>query len=259
MTTLMHPTAVCELLPWDSEFFHCRIGKLRGDTLNEADAREIEEWRRSERIHGLYFLARASCPVTIQTAANHGFELVDIRVTLECSVPNPRDLSNTQLPPKPDIRAARSEDLPALQAIARTAHRDSRFFSDPHFPRHKAEALYSTWIGLEYGGRAQRVWVAASSADEALGYLSCHLDSTNQAGQIGLMGIDSRARGKGLGKSLVLTALQWFASHGGKEVTVVTQGKNIAAQRLYQRCGFVIRDLQLWYHKWYSPPVIQNA
>jgi hypothetical protein len=31
----------------------------------------------------------------------------------------------------------------------------------------------------------------------------------------------------------------------------VTQGKNIAAQRLYQKNGFLIRDLQLWYHKWY--------
>jgi hypothetical protein len=31
----------------------------------------------------------------------------------------------------------------------------------------------------------------------------------------------------------------------------VTQGRNLAAQRLYQRTGFLIRDLQLWYHKWY--------
>jgi len=61
------------------------------------------------------------------------------------------------------------------------------------------------------------------------------------------------------GKSLLLVALDWFASQGAKEVRVVTQGKNIAAQRLYQRCGFVIRDLQLWYHKWYSTPVIPNA
>jgi hypothetical protein len=32
---------------------------------------------------------------------------------------------------------------------------------------------------------------------------------------------------------------------------VVTQGNNLAAQRLYQTCGFLSRDLQLWYHKWY--------
>ena len=32
---------------------------------------------------------------------------------------------------------------------------------------------------------------------------------------------------------------------------VVTQGRNIAGQRLYQRCGFLTRSVELWYHKWY--------
>jgi hypothetical protein len=34
-------------------------------------------------------------------------------------------------------------------------------------------------------------------------------------------------------------------------MTVVTQGRNRGAQRLYQQCGFLSRDLQLWHHKWY--------
>jgi len=32
---------------------------------------------------------------------------------------------------------------------------------------------------------------------------------------------------------------------------VVTQGRNLAAQRLYQRNGFVTASLQLWYHRWF--------
>jgi hypothetical protein len=39
---------------------------------------------------------------------------------------------------------------------------------------------------------------------------------------------------------------------GAQDVAVVTQGRNGAAQRLYQRCGFVTHALDLWYHKWYS-------
>jgi len=30
----------------------------------------------------------------------------------------------------------------------------------------------------------------------------------------------------------------------------VTQGSNIAAQRLYQRSGFLPKSVQLWYHFW---------
>jgi ribosomal protein S18 acetylase RimI-like enzyme len=33
-------------------------------------------------------------------------------------------------------------------------------------------------------------------------------------------------------------------------VSVVTQGRNVAAQRLYQRAGFVTASTQLWYHRW---------
>ena len=28
-------------------------------------------------------------------------------------------------------------------------------------------------------------------------------------------------------------------------------GRNLAAQRLYQRSGFVTASLQLWYHRWF--------
>src|SRR5947208_57962 len=141
MSSRVSASALCEVLPWDSEFFHCRIGRVRGDTLNEEQASEIEGWCRIERIRGLYFLARAGCPITIQTAQNHGFGLVDIRVTFERRMLDSRDVADPKPPPGANIHPVRSEDLPALQAIARTAHGDTRFFSDPHFPRGLAEAL----------------------------------------------------------------------------------------------------------------------
>ena len=52
------------------------------------------------------------------------------------------------------------------------------------------------------------------------------------------------------------SALDWFATQGVEKVTVVTQGRNGAAQRLYQRCGFVTGSIHLWYHKWNVPQVV---
>ena len=243
--------APCELLPWDTEFFDCRIARVCGDTLKPEQAVQVDEWSRSHRVRGLYFLSRADAPESIQTAEKHGFGLVDIRVTYE------RAVMPAPVPARPDppvgatIRPVQPDDLPGLQAMARTVYDDTRFFNDSHFPRQRAEDLYSTWITLETQGRAQVVWVAASATDQPLGYVSCHLDPARRKGKIGLVGVSPEVRGRGIGKNLAWAAIDWFGAQGAQEVTVVTQGNNQTAQRLYQQCGFLSRDLQLWYHKWY--------
>ncbi len=71
-------------------------------------------------------------------------------------------------------------------------------------------------------------------------------------GQIGLLAVGERARGRGLGQALLGSAGRWFLAQGVEEVRVVTQGRNLVAQRLYQRVGFRTASLQLWYHKWFS-------
>jgi dTDP-4-amino-4,6-dideoxy-D-galactose acyltransferase len=244
-------SAPCELLSWDTEFFRCRIARVCGDTLEQERAVQVDEWSRSNRIRCLYFLSRADDPATMRLAEQHGFGLVDIRVTLE-RVTMDSDAS-LRLDPSVGvtIRPVQPADLSALQAMARAVHEDTRFFSDSHFTRQRAEELYSTWITLESQGRAQAVLVAASTADQPLGYISCHLEAARQEGQIGLVGVSSEVRGKGIGKNLVMAAMDWYRLKGVRAVTVVTQGRNRAAQRLYQQCGFLSRDLQLWYHKWY--------
>lgn len=249
-----HNSAPCELLPWDTEFFNCRIARVCGDTLSQAHAVQMDEWCRSNGIRGLYFLARADDPATIQTAAQHGLELVDIRVTFENLMMNSCGPIRSAPPAGTCLRPVQPSDLPGLQALARTGHGDTRFFSDSHFPRQRAEELYSTWITLETKGRASNVLVAVSAANQPLGYISCHQNVPRREGQIGLVGVSQEFRGKGIGKSLVLAALDWYRNQEVKRVTVVTQGRNHAAQRLYQQCGFISLDLQLWYHKWYPSP-----
>ncbi len=242
---------LCNLLPWDTEFFHCRIARVCGDTLKQEQAVQIDEWSRSNHIRGLYFLSRADDPATIQIAEQHGFGLVDIRVTFECVLMNSHDSTRPDPSAGSSIRPVQPDDLPELQAMARVGHKETRFFSDSHFPRQRAEDLYSTWITLDSQGRAQTVLVAASADNQPLGYISCHLDPAHREGQISLAGVSPKVRGTDIGKSLVLAAIDWFRTQGAHEVTVVTQGKNQIAQRLYQRCGFLSHDLQLWYHKWY--------
>jgi len=52
--------------------------------------------------------------------------------------------------------------------------------------------------------------------------------------------------------------MNWFADQNASNITVVTQGRNVAAQRLYQRLGFVTRSLELTYHKWFYKPAFTS-
>jgi hypothetical protein len=36
-------------------------------------------------------------------------------------------------------------------------------------------------------------------------------------------------------------------------VRVVTQGRNVRAQRLYQAHGLLTRSIGLWFHRWSAP------
>lgn len=242
--------APCELLLWDTEFFGCRLARVCGHALQPELATQVDTWCLNNRIRGLYFLSRSDDPTTIKIAEQHGFGLVDVRVTFDCALAKTNTPTQSHPPAEISIRPVQADDLPRLQALARTSHGDTRFFSDSHFSRERAEELYSTWITLESQGRAQMVFVAAAG-HHPVGYVSCHLDEKNQKGQIGLIGVAQEMRGRGLGQNLVQAAMNWFRHQGAQEVKVITQGKNQGAQRLYQKCGFQSRNLELWYHKWY--------
>jgi ribosomal protein S18 acetylase RimI-like enzyme len=84
-----------------------------------------------------------------------------------------------------------------------------------------------------------------------VGYISARVEQSGKVGRIGLVGIGPNFRQKGIGSLLLQTALEWFTSQSVTIVRVVTQGGNVAAQRLYQRFGFKMISIHLWYHKWF--------
>ncbi len=235
---------VCTYLEWDSKFFDLRIARLNRPRLDEKTIADSRAWCDSNRIACLYFLADSDHPETVRLAETNGFLLTDVRVTLERTI-----AQNDRVPVECDgIRLARESDLDILRAIARTVHRDTRFYFDGHFERTKCDLLYESWIENSLRGFAQAVLVAEVDAKPAA-YLTCHLK--DRESQIGLVGVGEWQRGQGLGTKLVRYFCGWSRERDAGRATVVTQGRNLAAQRLYQRSGFVTASLQLWYHRWF--------
>lgn len=241
--------ALCEYLEWDSTFFGHRIARARGHRSSAEHADALLQWCAENEIECLYFLADSDDAETVKAVEARGFAFVDIRMTLARSGGAP--------PPVTGIRASRPEDVAALQAMSGINHTDSRFYYDGHFSRARCDALYETWIARSCTGYADAVLVAERDGAPA-GYVSCHLAKEPGAGRpggsIGLLGVAATAQGAGLGGALIDGALEWFAARGVTSVEVVTQGRNVRAQRAYQRRGFVSTNVQLWYHRWFAAP-----
>ena len=246
--------AAGEILAWDSAFWGMRIGRALGERLTPERARQLRSWCHREQVRCLYFLADPDDWDTVPAAASIGLSPVDVRVTFERTVEGtpgeyPVRRAHTAQPVVA-LRPHEPSDVAVLEEIAATSYTDSRFFFDRRFPRPGCRQLYETWIRRSCEGWADSVLVAARGA-EPVGFISCHLDDGGRTGRIGLLGVSERARGMGVGSLLVDGALDWFGSQTTRTVSVVTQGRNVAAQRLYQRSGFLTGEMRLWYHGWY--------
>jgi dTDP-4-amino-4,6-dideoxy-D-galactose acyltransferase len=233
----------CRLLPWDSEFFGVRVARLETET-GAAAMPAVFDWCATAGVDCLYYLVPSAGLESLRAAEEHGFRLVDIRVTFDGIL--------SRMPPQAPgstIRPAQPGDIESLAALARVSHHDTRFYSDPRFPREKCDSLYETWLRKSMAGWAQAVFVAGDEQGPA-GYCTAHKNEDG-AGSIGLIAVDPRAQGRGWGPLLLGATLGWFRTEGISRVRVVTQGRNIPAQRLYQRAGFRTCSVEVWYHRWF--------
>lgn len=225
----MTDTCTIETLPWDSEFFGFRVGRLHGDALTPDLAADAKQWCRANGVSCLYFLGSAK-PVDDP----QGFYFVDERVTCRWET---QPVTGTS----PAVRPFEPNDLAALEPIARCSHRDSRFYHDPEFDRARCDELYATWIRRSCQESPATVFVGVYRGRPA-GYLTCTGNS------IGLVAVAEGARGRGLGTQLVTAAQRHFYASGAPYAEVVTQGRNQAARELYLRRGFKVVNSQHWYH-----------
>ncbi len=237
---MMQMNELCRTLDWDSAFFNCHIARIIPTRLDADKMRFVMRWAEAGAVDCLYFLAAGDDRDTVRLAEDAGFRFVGMRVTLACVIQ-----ASQAAPP---LRFAVPDDIPILRSIAQTAYRASRFYYDGNFSPTQCDALYETWIENSCKGYADAVLVA-EHAGKPSGYITCHL--RDGLGEIGLVGVDASVRGGGIGGSLVHAALAFFANHAVETVSVVTQGRNVGALRFYQRCGFLIQSVQLWYHRWF--------
>lgn len=235
-------TELCRRFEWDSQFFGRSIARIENDRLTSHSLGEALIWREEQGIECLYFLCAPDDDSSVALVEAAGFHFVDIRVELNWKAEQTSAITA-------GIREFQESDLDELRQIASQIYDNTRFSTDKHFSADRVAEMYAEWVTGSCRNPAHKVFVAIA-ANAIAGFITCQFDSPD-VGRIGLLGLSRLAQGKGYGQQLVQTAQQFFHSANTREVRVVTQGRNIPAQRLYQSCGFRTFGVGLWYHKWF--------
>ncbi len=128
------------------------------------------------------------------------------------------------------LRDATKEDLPAILEI------DGASFSQPWSQRSFEQCFADdkTYI------------VVAQSDERVLGFGVAY--TVGDEGEIATLAVDAAARGQGLGEKVLRALLDFCRVCGAHTVFLEVRAGNSAAQRLYNRCGFVEAGLRRRYY-----------
>jgi dTDP-4-amino-4,6-dideoxy-D-galactose acyltransferase len=242
-------------LPWDSQQLRMSAARidylLAAGSYNEqrsakqmlleellVEAQNLGVWHMSVRVD-------ASDLSSLHVLEEAGFITVDGILTFALDLKE-----HHAVEPDGDfkIRLATADDAGEAEALARTAYVYDRFHADPFIDRELADELHANWVRNSCEGKAADAMLIAEDWSGLLGFVTCKLPSdiarnsyNSRPGTIVLVAAAPRARGRRVGYSLTMAALEWFRRSGCETVEVGTQLSNIPASRLYQMCGFRLR------------------
>jgi dTDP-4-amino-4,6-dideoxy-D-galactose acyltransferase len=239
-----------KFLEWDSNFWRKRIAYITSRKLKETHIVKVDKFVKDKHIKLVQYLCDCNDRDSVMIAESNGFSFVDIRLTFERKLSNFENI-NLELQAGFKLDVANENDIEVIGSIAEDLYYDSRYFFDKKFYDKDVRRFYKNWAKKGVMGEFDDICrCLRNERNEVIGFVTLKHDQKNMISSIGLVGLHKKYHGKGLGLSLLNNVIQSELLGGYKTMSVVTQGRNYAAQRLYQRAGFLTKSTQLWYHKW---------
>lgn len=232
-------------LAWDSDYLGFGVARLEADNLApDVLARLIAEARAAGR-RLLYLVATPQDAASNASAREAGAWLADRKVTFAMLVV-PAEQAEVVGP------AIQPTTIwtPQLESLALQSGEYSRFRLETHFEPAVFIGLYQRWLrnSLSHEIAREVLVFDAGQTGSAQGLLT--LGVKNGRADIGLLAVDTQARGQRIGQQLVAAARQRTATWGLAELQVVTQLDNEPACGFYRRCGFREWQVEHIYHLW---------
>jgi [ribosomal protein S18]-alanine N-acetyltransferase len=133
----------------------------------------------------------------------------------------------------PTLREAHWADVPALAAL------ETVLFA------HDAWSEPTWWA--ELAGRPRRDYVVLTDGEGVLGYAG--LDHGGDVADVMTVAVAPRARGRGLGRLLLVELERRAAARGAASVMLEVRADNAPARALYERVGYQVLSTRRRYYQ----------
>ena len=228
-------------MPWDSEFFKCRVFSIKVSSDTAPELKELKQRLQSEGADLVYVFVEEPMPRWQEELQQAGACLYDEKVTYGKQVHD--QLSEFH----PNVMEYKNELNEELTTLALAAGHDSRYKKDlrlyPYF-----ETFYKLWITNSLNGTLADKVLVYQGENGIEGMVTCKIK--NKTGSIGLIATKAQSMGKGIGTKLIKATDAFYQASHVTESTVVTQATNIQACMFYEKNGFKVIKTEFVYHWW---------
>lgn len=227
-----------ERLDWDSSFFGLEAGRVR--LTDDSKVNEVLKEFNNSQFDLIYLFSNPENIEQQKSLEETGIFLADQKV-----------LFAKQIKEAPLIESSVisiDEMVPGLVDLALQSGEYSRFKKDPRLTKFY-EPLYKEWILKSLQVNFDDVvYIVKDKADNIQGLVT--IRKSGSSGRIGLIAVDRKFRGSGIGSQLIEQAENWCISHSLKKLEVITQMDNKPATKFYSNSGFTVRNIENIYHLW---------
>ena len=231
-----------KLLTWDTDFFGIKTGRIIPTSLEENQLTLILAEMRQGEFQLVYWATDHLYAYDFQLYSG---QLVDKKTTYEINLDN---INPDSLPLSKTEPYNNSIPLSQLENLAIQSGSFSRFARDKRFPQDKFISLYKIWIQKSVKGEMADEVLVIRANDRIAGMVT--LVKKKSVGNIGLIAVDEGFRGRKFGQQLVRDAHRWFIEQDCVTARIITQGDNLPACRLYEKCGYQVKLSEFFYHFW---------
>jgi dTDP-4-amino-4,6-dideoxy-D-galactose acyltransferase len=239
-----------EFLPWDSDFFGYKIGRLLLIPPLYSQLSGLLTLARREGYRLIYLvvpdppsLGPAAMEELQALLGHYGLELMHDKGIIDLKVENP---PNT-LPPGISEWEG-TGDLERLRELNLLVGQYSRFRRDPGFVQGEYERLYTHWLEEGLVLKPENKVYLFKDKGQIVGFLT--LSRRKDHVSMDLMAIDPKWRRQGIAQDLVEAARYWTGQCKLDRIRGTIQRDNIPAINLYRKIGFQVISPEFVYHCW---------